>query len=58
MSFRWLRYDGAQKRAVMNRHDKPLVRARRVAIVMASAVSLPFADAAFDKTLCAHVLYF
>ena len=25
---------------------------------MASVVSLPFADAAFDKALCVHVLYF
>jgi ubiquinone/menaquinone biosynthesis C-methylase UbiE len=35
-----------------------LVRARRVEIIMASVVSLPFADAAFDKALCVHVLYF
>jgi ubiquinone/menaquinone biosynthesis C-methylase UbiE len=35
-----------------------LVRARRVEIVIASAASLPFADAAFDSALCVHVLYF
>jgi ubiquinone/menaquinone biosynthesis C-methylase UbiE len=40
------------------RRNSALVRARRVEIVMASAASLPFADAAFDKALCVHVLYF
>ena len=40
------------------RRNSTLVRARRVEIVMASATSLPFADAAFDKALCVHVLYF
>ena len=40
------------------KRDGALVRARRVEIIMASVVSLPFADAAFDKALCVHVLYF
>ena len=40
------------------KRNSALVRARRVEIVMASAASLPFADAAFDKALCVHVLYF
>jgi ubiquinone/menaquinone biosynthesis C-methylase UbiE len=40
------------------KRNSMLVRARRVEIVMASADSLPFADATFDKALCVHVLYF
>jgi len=40
------------------RRNRALVRAERVEIVMASAASLPFADADFDKALCVHVLYF
>jgi ubiquinone/menaquinone biosynthesis C-methylase UbiE len=40
------------------RRNRALVRARRVEIVIASAASLPFANAAFDKALCVHVLYF
>jgi ubiquinone/menaquinone biosynthesis C-methylase UbiE len=40
------------------RHNSALVRAHHVEIVMASAASLPFADATFDKALCVHVLYF
>jgi ubiquinone/menaquinone biosynthesis C-methylase UbiE len=40
------------------KRNSALVHARRVKIVMASAASLPFADAAFDKALCVHVLYF
>jgi ubiquinone/menaquinone biosynthesis C-methylase UbiE len=40
------------------RRNSALVRARRVEIVIANAASLPFTDAAFDKTLCVHVLYF
>jgi ubiquinone/menaquinone biosynthesis C-methylase UbiE len=40
------------------KRNSALVRARRLEIVMASAASLPFADAAFDKVLCVHVLYF
>jgi SAM-dependent methyltransferase len=38
------------------KRNSMLVRARRVEIVMASADSLPFADAIFDKALCVHVL--
>ncbi|MEQ1617033.1 MAG: class I SAM-dependent methyltransferase [Terricaulis sp.] len=34
------------------------VRARLVDVVLASADRLPFPDAAFDKVLCVHVLYF
>jgi ubiquinone/menaquinone biosynthesis C-methylase UbiE len=40
------------------KRNAALVRARRVEIITASAASLPFADAAFDKALCVHVLYF
>jgi ubiquinone/menaquinone biosynthesis C-methylase UbiE len=40
------------------KRNRALVRARRLEIVMAAAASLPFADAAFDKALCVHVLYF
>jgi ubiquinone/menaquinone biosynthesis C-methylase UbiE len=40
------------------KRNSALVRARRVEIVMANAASLPFSDAAFDKALCVHVLYF
>ena len=40
------------------KRNSALVRARRVEIVIASAASLPFANAAFDKALCVHVLYF
>jgi ubiquinone/menaquinone biosynthesis C-methylase UbiE len=40
------------------KHNSVLVRARRIEIVMASAASLPFTDAAFDKAMCVHVLYF
>jgi ubiquinone/menaquinone biosynthesis C-methylase UbiE len=40
------------------KRNSALVRTHRVEIVMASAASLPFADAAFDKALCVHVLYF
>ena len=40
------------------KRNSSLVRARRVEIVMASAASLPFDDAAFDRALCVHVLYF
>jgi ubiquinone/menaquinone biosynthesis C-methylase UbiE len=53
---------GADPSALMTelavKHNSALVRARRVKIVMASASSLPFADTAFDKALCVHVLYF
>ena len=53
---------GADPSALMTelavKRNSALVRARRVEIVMANAASLPFADAAFDKALCVHVLYF
>ena len=38
--------------------NRALVRARIVDVAIASADRLPFADAAFDKVLCVHVLYF
>jgi ubiquinone/menaquinone biosynthesis C-methylase UbiE len=38
--------------------NRALVKARRAKVVVATAGDLPFADAAFDKALCVHVLYF
>jgi len=38
--------------------NRELVKARRVDVAIASADALPFADAAFDKVLCVHVVYF
>lgn len=40
------------------RRNRKLVKARRAEIIAASAASLPFADNAFDKALCVHVIYF
>src|SRR5262249_28129107 len=53
---------GADPSALMaelaTKRNSALVLAPRVEVVQASAASLPFADAAFDKALCVHVLYF
>lgn len=38
--------------------NRALVKAKRVDVVIATAADLPFASGAFDKVLCAHVLYF
>jgi ubiquinone/menaquinone biosynthesis C-methylase UbiE len=38
--------------------NRALVKAGRIDITIASAEALPFADAAFDKALCVHVIYF
>ena len=38
--------------------NRDLVKARRIGVTIASANALPFADAAFDKVLCVHVVYF
>jgi ubiquinone/menaquinone biosynthesis C-methylase UbiE len=38
--------------------NRELVKARTVDVKIARADALPFADAAFDKVLCVHVIYF
>lgn len=38
--------------------NRKLVKARRVDVAIASVDALPFADGAFDKALCVHVIYF
>ena len=38
--------------------NRALVRAHRVDVAVASADRLPFADAAFHKAMCVHVVYF
>jgi ubiquinone/menaquinone biosynthesis C-methylase UbiE len=40
------------------KRNQDLVKYRRVEVVIASAARLPFDDAAFDKALCVHVIYF
>jgi ubiquinone/menaquinone biosynthesis C-methylase UbiE len=40
------------------RRNRDLVRARRVEVAIAGVDALPFTDAAFDKALCVHVVYF
>lgn len=56
------RITGADPSALMAeiavRRNRKLVRARRVGVVIAGADALPFLDAAFDKALCVHVVYF
>jgi len=38
--------------------NRALVKAGRVDVAVAGVEALPFADGAFDKALCVHVLYF
>lgn len=38
--------------------NRDLVKAHRVDVAIAGADALPFADNAFDKALCVHVVYF
>lgn len=38
--------------------NRELVKAHRVDVAIAGADALPYADAAFDKVLCVHVIYF
>jgi len=38
--------------------NRALVRAGRAKVFIATASDLPFSDAAFDKAVCVHVLYF
>ena len=40
------------------RRNRSLVRKGRVRVVIAGAEALPFPDAAFDRALCVHVVYF
>lgn len=43
---------------IAERRNRTLVKARRVEFRVASVASLPFANDAFDKALCVHVIYF
>lgn len=56
------RVAGADPSALMAeiavRRNRKLVRARRIGVVIAGADALPFPDAAFDKAMCVHVVYF
>jgi SAM-dependent methyltransferase len=38
--------------------NRALVKAGRIKVTIASAADLPFAEGAFDKALCVHVIYF
>ncbi len=38
--------------------NRKLIKARRVDVAIAAVDALPFADNAFDKALCVHVIYF
>lgn len=40
------------------RRNRRLVKKGRVRVAVSGAEALPFADAAFDKVLCVHVVYF
>ena len=40
------------------RRNREFVNARLVEVAIARVDALPFADAAFDKALCVHVVYF
>lgn len=43
---------------VAGRRNRALVKAGRIDLAVAGVEALPFADAAFDKALCVHVVYF
>jgi ubiquinone/menaquinone biosynthesis C-methylase UbiE len=43
---------------IADQRNRALVKAGRVKVVLAGAAALPFADGAFDKALCVHVIYF
>ena len=43
---------------IAGQRNRDLVKARRVDVAVASVDALPFADDAFDKALCVHVVYF
>lgn len=40
------------------RRNRALIRSHRVDVTVASAEDLPFANGAFDKAMCVHVVYF
>lgn len=40
------------------RRNRRLIRADRVEVALAGVEALPYADGAFDKVLCVHVIYF
>ena len=40
------------------KRSQRFIKSRRVELAVATADKLPFPDAAFDKALCVHVLYF
>lgn len=44
--------------AIASRRSRNLIKAGRVEVATAPAEQLPFAEGAFDKALCVHVLYF
>jgi ubiquinone/menaquinone biosynthesis C-methylase UbiE len=43
---------------VAQRRNRALISSGRAEIAIGSACSLPFGDAAFDRALCIHVVYF
>jgi SAM-dependent methyltransferase len=43
---------------IASQRNRAPIQAARVEVVLDSVESLPFADDAFDKVLCVHVLYF
>jgi ubiquinone/menaquinone biosynthesis C-methylase UbiE len=53
---------GADPSALMveiaGRRNRALVRAGRIELAVAGVEALPFPDAAFDKIICVHVVYF
>lgn len=43
---------------IARQRNRRQVKAGRIKVVIASAGKLPFADGAFDRALCVHVIYF
>lgn len=43
---------------IATKRNRRLVKAKRVRAVVTAVETLPFMDAAFDKALCVHVVYF